>query len=61
MTYYEEDKPYFMTNEEWYYFDPEESVYKLTNKAPQEAIESYNEFYEDVLEDEEIWSDCKIS
>ena len=39
------DEPYFMTNEEWYYFDVEEKIYKLTDDAPGEAIESYKDFY----------------
>ena len=39
--------PYFMTNDEWYYHDDKEWRYKLTDKAPQEAIDSYNEFYDD--------------
>lgn len=38
-------KPYFMKNKEWYYFDEKDFIYKLTNKAPKEAIESYKEFY----------------
>lgn len=38
-------RPYFMENEEWYYYDEEEEICKLTDKAPKEAIESYNEFY----------------
>lgn len=38
-------EPYFMENEEWYYYDYEELKYKLTSKAPQKAIDSYNEFY----------------
>lgn len=37
--------PYFMTNEEWYKFDEVQFKYVLTDKAPQEAIDSYNEFY----------------
>lgn len=37
--------PYFMTNEDWFYDDIESGILKLTDKAPQEAIESYNEFY----------------
>ena len=37
--------PYFMTNKEWYYYDEEEEKYKLTDKAPKEAIESYKEYY----------------
>lgn len=40
-------RPYFMANKDWYYFDKEEFRYKLTDKAPQEAIDSYNEFYKE--------------
>ena len=39
------DKPYFMTNQEWYEDDIETGKLKLTDKAPPKAIESYNEFY----------------
>lgn len=39
-------KPYFMENEEWYFFDEKEDMYKLTKEAPKEAIESYNNFCE---------------
>ncbi len=39
------DMPYFMTNKEWYYYDEKAEKYKLTTKAPQKAINSYNEFY----------------
>lgn len=39
------DVPYFFTNKEWYYYDEEADIYKLTDKATKEAIESYNEFY----------------
>ena len=38
-------EPYFMTNEEWYYFDENEFMYKLTDTAPEKAVESYEEFY----------------
>lgn len=38
-------QPYFLTNKEWYYFDEEEFMYKLTDKATPEAKESYEEFY----------------
>ncbi len=38
-------RPYFMTNPEWYYHDDEEYIYKLTEKAPPEAIKSYEETY----------------
>lgn len=40
-----QDKPYFMSNEEWWFYDWEEMKYKLTDKAPEKAIQSYNEFY----------------
>lgn len=39
-------KPYFMENKEWYYFDEKNFCYKLTDKAPKKAIESYKEFYD---------------
>lgn len=39
------DIPYFMQNREWYYFDQQEWCYKLTDAAPEEARESYKEFY----------------
>ena len=39
------DRPYFMNNPEWYYWDEKEWKYKLTDKAPKEAIDSYNDFY----------------
>lgn len=41
-----QEKPYFMKNEEWYYYDYNELIYKLTDKAPAMAIVSYNKFYE---------------
>ena len=47
MTY---DEPYFMSNKDWYYYDPNELKYKLTDKAPPEAIESYEEFYKSEFE-----------
>lgn len=40
------DRPYFMENEKWYYFDAEDFKFKLTEEAPQKAVESYKEFYE---------------
>ena len=38
-------KPFFLKNKDWYYYDEKEQTYKLTDKAPSEAIESYEEFY----------------
>ena len=47
--------PYFMENKEWYYYDEEEHCWKLTGKAPREAIESYEKFYE---ERDKLYSIC---
>ena len=41
------DRPYFMENEEWYEFDFEKRQYILTDKAPDEAKKSYEEWLED--------------
>ena len=38
-------EPYFLSNKEWFYYDEEEFCYKLTSKATKEAIESYEDFY----------------
>jgi len=40
------NEPYFMENKDWFYFDEAEWCYKLTDKAPEEAIQSYKEYYE---------------
>lgn len=47
-----QDIPYFFTNQEWWYYDWDEMIYKLTDKATKEAKESYEEFYKEVKEDE---------
>lgn len=39
------EQPYFMENKDWYYYDEQEEIYKLTEKATPEAIQSYNDFY----------------
>ena len=46
------EMPYFLTNESWYYHDEDEMRYKLTDKAPEEAIKSYIDFYSDIEDDE---------
>lgn len=48
------DKPYFMKNKEWYYYDVKSFKYKLTDKAPKKAIDSYNEYYNQDLEQYDI-------
>lgn len=47
--------PYFMKDEEWYTFNPDDSerAYRLTDKAPKKARESYEEFYSDIDDDDE--------
>ncbi len=37
--------PYFMENEEWFYYDNEKEIYILTEKAPEKARRSYYEYY----------------
>ncbi len=44
--------PYFLTNEEWFYFDEENYHYVLTTKAPPKAVESYKEFYKELEKNE---------
>lgn len=39
------EQPYFFQNEEWYYYDGKKNKYFLTDKAPEEAKKSYEEFY----------------
>ena len=42
-----------MKNKDWYYFDESEFCYKLTEKATPEAVQSYDDFYEEkVVKDE---------
>lgn len=41
-------EPYFMKNSKWYYFDERDFMYKLTDKAPEKAKQSYDEFYNGV-------------
>lgn len=38
-------KPYFMSNNRWYYYDEDDEIYKLTKEATEEARKSYEEFY----------------
>jgi len=44
------EKPFFLTNEDWYYYDERKFRDVLTDKAPKEAIESYEEFYREYEE-----------
>ncbi len=38
-------EPYFMKNKDWYYYDEDEGILKLTDKAPLVAVKSYEEYY----------------
>lgn len=40
------ERPYFTTNTEWYYYDEDKGILRLTDKAPPEAVKSYEEFYD---------------
>lgn len=46
-------EPYFLENEEWYYFDEEDFCYKLKKDAPEEAVKSYKEFYKEFYDEEQ--------
>lgn len=43
--------PYFIINEDWYYYDEEEEIYKLTDKATEKAKQSYIEYYSEEDDD----------
>lgn len=43
------EKPFFMTNKEWFYFDEDKMQYFLTEKATEKAKKSYEEFYYSVF------------
>lgn len=42
------DMPYFMNNEDWYEYAWKKEKYILTDKAPKEAKESYEKFYNEL-------------
>lgn len=37
--------PYFMKNKAWYKYDDKLETWVLTDKAPPEAVKSYEEYY----------------
>lgn len=49
-----DEKPYFMQNKEWYWHDTKAWMYKLTDKAPEKAKQSYKEFYNFDIELEDL-------
>ena len=48
------DRPYFMSNPEWYEYDFEKDKYVLTAKATDKAKESYKKYHEDLKEAEKM-------
>ena len=40
-----QERPYFMSNKEWYTHDDKHNKFVLTDKAPEEARKSYEKFY----------------
>lgn len=42
------DRPYFMTNKDWYKFDFAKRQYVLTDKAPEGAKKSIKKFYAEI-------------
>ena len=46
------DMPYFMQKKEWFEFDFKKRRYVLTDKAPEKAKESLEEFYRDLVKDD---------
>lgn len=51
------DMPYFMTNEEWFFLDAEKRKYVLTEKAPEKAKNSYEQYYKELSEHSESEED----
>lgn len=41
--------PLFKKNKEWWYYDEKEGKVKLTDKAPEEARKSYEEYYKPTM------------
>ena len=48
------DRPYFMSNADWYEYDFEKGEYVLTDKATDEAKKSYEEYKETIKEAQRI-------
>ncbi len=42
------EMPYFMNDEKWYEFDFEKRIFVLTDEAPEDARESYNEYLKSI-------------
>jgi hypothetical protein len=53
----ETEKPYFMKNEEWYSYDKENDVFTMSEKAPVEAIISYQAYIESVNLENDLFTE----
>lgn len=42
------DMPYFMTNQNWYYYDFEEKKYKIHENVSEEVKKSYEEYMKEL-------------
>lgn len=42
-------RPYFLENEEWYYYDGKKNKLFLTDKAPEEAKKDCDKWWEDTM------------
>ena len=47
-------EPYFMENKDWYYYGVKTGRYKLTDKAPQKAVDSYNKYYKQLEKENDV-------
>lgn len=50
-------QPYFMENEDWYYYDNKKKKFVLTEKAPLKAKQSYEEHYKELNEPDPVLYD----
>lgn len=50
----DKETPYFMTNDNWYYYDEIEEKYKLTLEAPKDAIKDYKIYCWEIIYDSYI-------
>lgn len=42
------NKPYFLKNKDWYYYDMNTGKYALTRNAPKKTINSFNDYYKEL-------------
>ena len=56
-------KPYFITNDSWFFHDSEEFKYKLTREGKEipEVVKSYEEFYKELEADLNLIANSSFS